>query len=157
MLNAMQRRWEKMKKKISKAKKPGKSLKKVKVLKAAKAKKPVKKMSKPELKAYKIVLLEQKREKLEELTKNIDDGKKIEFNEVKDSVDQASDTYDNEFLHNLSDAEKRQLEDIDHALEKIDQGAFGTCELCGKGISKVRLEAIPVTKYCIDCQTQKEK
>jgi DnaK suppressor protein len=130
-----------MKKKPSKAKK---SLK-------------VKKMGKTDIKYYKELLLNKKREVLEELNKNIDDGKKIEFNEVKDAVDLASDTYDTEFLHNLSDAEKKTIEDIDNALDKIEKGSYGYCDICKKSINKTRLRALPFTKNCIECQTRKEK
>lgn len=116
-----------------------------------------KKLSKKDLKHFKELLISQKKDVLEELTKNIDNGKKIDFNEVKDTVDLASDTYDTEFLHNLSDSEKRTLEEIDYALEKIKKNKYGQCELCGKLISKERLEALPFTKHCIECQTRKEK
>ena len=94
------------------------------VKKPVKAAKPVKieKLPAKELKKYKELLLLQKKDVIEELNKNLDDSKKIDFNEVKDSVDMASDTYDTEFLHNLSDAEKLQIEDIDYALEKIVYG-----------------------------------
>ena len=140
-----------MKKKFSKAK----AKNTVKKAKAAVAK--VKKLSRPEIKHYKDMLLEKKREVLEELNKNLDDSKKIDFNEVKDSVDMATDTYDTEFLHNLSDVEKRMLEEIDYSLEKTASGAFGLCEACGKLIGKERLEARPFAKNCIACQTKKEK
>ncbi|OGF50771.1 MAG: hypothetical protein A2231_02790 [Candidatus Firestonebacteria bacterium RIFOXYA2_FULL_40_8] len=104
---------------------------------------------------YKALLLSQKKEFIEELNKNLDDSKKIDFNEVKDSVDLASDTYDTEFLHNLSDTEKRQIEEIDYALEKISQGMFGACETCFKKINKDRLEVLPQAKLCFSCQSKK--
>ena len=127
-----------------------KAVKKVKALK-------VKKLSKPEIRRFKKILLEKKTEVLEELNKNLEDGKKIDFNEVKDSVDMATDTYDTEFLHNLSDAEKRMLEEIDYSLEKAETSSFGLCETCGKLIGKERLEALPFSKNCITCQTKMEK
>lgn len=131
-------------------------MKKSKKAKKIKEKKP-KKMLKSEMNEYKKLLLLQKKEVFEELTKNLDNGKKIDFNEVKDSVDLASDTYDTEFLHNLSDTEKRSIEEIDYALEKIEKGAYGNCEICGKKINKERLKALPSAKYCILCQTKRER
>jgi len=139
-----------MKKKTSKIKKIKKT---IKVKKAVKIKK-AKKMPKAEIKHYKVLLIEAKKNKLDELAKNLDDGNKIDFNEVKDSVDLASDTYDTEFLHNLSDAEKRTLEEIDYAIAKTEDGTYGSCENCGNLISKQRLEAIPATKHCISCASK---
>jgi len=45
----------------------------------------------------------------------------------------------------------KQLRLIERALEKIKDGTYGICEVCGKKISKQRLEAIPYTRYCKDC------
>lgn len=125
-------------------------------MKKGKDKKP-QKMLKGEMKKYKNLLLIQKKDVFEKLAKNLDNGKNIDFNEVKDSVDLASDTYDTEFLHNLSDTEKRTLEEIDYSLDKIDKNTYGNCELCGKKISKERLKVLPSAKYCILCQTKREK
>jgi DnaK suppressor protein len=38
------------------------------------------------------------------------------------------------------------------ALQKIDDGSFGSCERCGEDIAEKRLEALPFARYCIDCQ-----
>ena len=43
-----------------------------------------------------------------------------------------------------------QLEAVEHALARLDDGTYGTCESCGKAIGAERLEAIPATSQCID-------
>lgn len=43
------------------------------------------------------------------------------------------------------------LNAVETALRKLDNGTYGTCERCGKPISKARLEAKPASAYCIDC------
>ncbi|MCU1381287.1 MAG: DNA-binding protein [Acidimicrobiales bacterium] len=43
------------------------------------------------------------------------------------------------------------LAEVERALAKLDEGTYGTCESCGKTISEARLEAMPATRYCIDC------
>src|SRR3954467_1814219 len=43
------------------------------------------------------------------------------------------------------------LTEVERALAKLDEGAYGTCESCGKAIGGPRLEAMPATRYCIDC------
>lgn len=42
-----------------------------------------------------------------------------------------------------------QLDDIDHALAKMDAGTYGRCEVCGEPIAEARLEAMPATRFCI--------
>ena len=42
-----------------------------------------------------------------------------------------------------------QVSEIDAALERMDAGTYGTCEVCGKPIGDARLEALPSTRYCI--------
>jgi RNA polymerase-binding protein DksA len=43
-----------------------------------------------------------------------------------------------------------QLDDVEHALERIEAGSYGTCETCGTAVSAARLEAMPSARYCID-------
>jgi DnaK suppressor protein len=43
------------------------------------------------------------------------------------------------------------LDDVERALAKLDEGTYGVCESCGKPIGDVRLEAMPATRYCIEC------
>jgi DnaK suppressor protein len=42
-----------------------------------------------------------------------------------------------------------QLEEVEHALAKVDEGTYGTCERCGEPIGEARLEAMPATRYYI--------
>jgi DnaK suppressor protein len=46
---------------------------------------------------------------------------------------------------------KETLAEVEHALAKFDEGNFGKCEDCGKEIPAARLEAMPSSRYCIDC------
>ena len=41
------------------------------------------------------------------------------------------------------------LRDVERALAKLDDGTYGTCEVCGEEIAEARLEAMPAAKYCI--------
>src|SRR3712207_1286170 len=43
------------------------------------------------------------------------------------------------------------LDDVERAIAKFDDGSFGPCESCGQAIAEARLEAMPSTKYCINC------
>lgn len=48
------------------------------------------------------------------------------------------------------------LEQVDAAIERIDQGSYGICARCGQQIAPDRLEVLPYAMYCIDCQSQAE-
>jgi RNA polymerase-binding protein DksA len=54
----------------------------------------------------------------------------------------------------LRDRARQQLELVDAALGRLDGGAFGTCQRCGRPIAPERLEALPWAAYCIDCQRE---
>ena len=45
---------------------------------------------------------------------------------------------------------REQLDDVDRALAKLDDGTYGTCEVCGTTIGADRLEAMPATRFCIE-------
>lgn len=47
---------------------------------------------------------------------------------------------------------KHRLEDIDQALNKIAEGTYGTCEVCGKEIGHARMEFRPTSTRCVDCK-----
>ena len=45
---------------------------------------------------------------------------------------------------------QEQLDDVEHALQRLDEGTYGTCEVCGQAIAEARLEAMPATRFCIE-------
>lgn len=71
--------------------------------------------------------------------------------------DAGSDAYDRDFALNLLTQERDSLFEIDAALKKIDDGSYGICEMSGKPIPHIRLEARPFARYTIECQTELEK
>ena len=65
-------------------------------------------------------------------------------------ADIGTDNYEQEFALGLLDSERKLLKEIDEALERIEQQIYGICEGTGKPIPKVRLEAQPWAKYCVE-------
>ncbi|MBF0541159.1 MAG: RNA polymerase-binding protein DksA [Nitrospirae bacterium] len=74
-----------------------------------------------------------------------------------DMGDQASAEIDRTFLLKLRSREQKLLKKIDSAIELIDAGEYGICEVCGEEIDFKRLVARPVTTMCIDCKTEQEE
>jgi RNA polymerase-binding transcription factor len=71
---------------------------------------------------------------------------------VGDDVDAAVDTATDEILSQLVEIESNELAQIERALDRIADGAWGRCEYCGGKIPAARLNALPYTTSCIDCQ-----
>ncbi|HEV7862805.1 MAG TPA: TraR/DksA C4-type zinc finger protein [Acidimicrobiia bacterium] len=57
----------------------------------------------------------------------------------------------------LSASATQAVEDIDRALHRMETGAFGICERCGKKITVARLEALPFAALCIECKSREER
>jgi DnaK suppressor protein len=66
--------------------------------------------------------------------------------------DMAAVTYDRELDQGLEEGAQQTLVQIDHALARLDEGTYGTCERCGKPIGEERLRARPWATLCIDDQ-----
>lgn len=69
----------------------------------------------------------------------------------KDSQERSLQIENDEVLGALDDAGRKELVQIRGALKRLDDGTFGTCERCGKPISKARLDALPMAELCIQC------
>jgi DnaK suppressor protein len=74
-----------------------------------------------------------------------------------DLVDRANSAYSRELHFAISDGERERLGLIDQALERMQQGTFGTCAACRRPVPAVRLQAVPWARYCTDCQELAEK
>lgn len=59
--------------------------------------------------------------------------------------------FEEEVTLSLLENEEQLIEEINGALERIDQGTFGRCESCGRDIASERLHALPYTRHCVKC------
>ncbi|MEW6347581.1 MAG: RNA polymerase-binding protein DksA [Thermodesulfobacteriota bacterium] len=74
-----------------------------------------------------------------------------------DPTDRASMESDRNFELRIRDRERKLINKIQKTLQKIEDGEFGICEVCGEPIGFKRLEARPVTSHCIECKTNEEE
>jgi DnaK suppressor protein len=114
-------------------------------------------LNKKERERYRKKLLKKKEEIVNKISETYNESKEVESGIAQDVVDKAESSYTKEFLLSLSNAERKQLLMIDEALKRIDKEEFSICQSCGKNISKKRLDVIPWTPYCIDCQEKEEE
>ena len=100
------------------------------------------------------------RQRQTELKKDLD-GTENEIDALQDpkadDLDRAVEAGAMELLVTLGDTERRELEEIVLALEKIQRGGYGKCESCGTFIPKLRLEALPTARLCVACQEVEER
>jgi len=105
------------------------------------------------------------RRRLEEMKEKIlaemDQANRSEREGIKDegmdTYDLASEERDREISFILSDRERVKISAIDDALERIGDRSYGICESCGLEIGEERLEALPFTRLCRDCQQDMER
>ncbi|HXY09174.1 MAG TPA: TraR/DksA family transcriptional regulator [Terriglobales bacterium] len=85
------------------------------------------------------------------------DGRSADEDTAQDIADRAASSYNKEFLFHQSNNDRQLLQMVDGALSRIREGSFGECISCGKEINPKRLEAVPWTRHCIDCQEKLEQ
>jgi DnaK suppressor protein len=134
-----------------------KKAKDAKAAKDAKDAKAVRRITKKELQHFKDRLLAEKKRVVEEMGE-------IQQENLKTSIadqsgensrysyhlgDTASLAYGREFSMGLAERQQKYLEQIDEALQRIEEGTYGTCLVTGDPIPVERLEEVPVAKYSV--------
>jgi DnaK suppressor protein len=72
-------------------------------------------------------------------------------------ADSATDSFDRDFALSLLSSEQDALYEIEEAIKRIRNGAYGRCEVTGEAIPKERLLAVPFTRFSIEGQREFEK
>lgn len=72
-------------------------------------------------------------------------------------ADSGTDNFDRDFALSLLSSDQDAVYEIEEALKRIEKNTYGTCELTGKPIPKLRLEAIPWTRFTVEAQAQLER
>ncbi len=112
-----------------------------------------------EIKAFRKLLLERRaqiRGNVSQMGEQALKGTGQDFS-VDHMADYGSDNYEQEFTLGLIENEQEVLREIDAALDRIEDGTFGDCEVCGKKIQKARLKAIPYARLCLECKKKEEE
>ncbi len=114
-------------------------------------------LSKKQLADFEKQLIEWKAELELGQSENVHAMTEQEQTAFPDPTDQASVETDRNFDLRIKDRERRLIKKIDQAMVRIHDGEFGECESCGGAISIKRLQARPVTTFCIECKTAQEQ
>ena len=112
-----------------------------------------------ELEYFKSLLLEKRNtaeKELEAIDKNItnlNEADDADYSSVAHHMgDVGSDVEEQELSYQLKERTQKFIEEIDDALERIENGTYGICQATGKKISKGRLESVPHTRYSIEAK-----
>ena len=71
---------------------------------------------------------------------------------INDTSDMASDSAEGELSLRIAESETAEAGEIERAIEKLDSGTYGSCEMCNKTINAERLQFLPFATLCIKCQ-----
>ena len=110
-------------------------------------------MTKQELSKFKKIL-EARQEELERVVRNRD---AITIEKSADALDEVQHAAERELAIRNLDRESNMLRNVRAALRRINDGSFGICVHCEEEISPKRLNAVPWTALCIQCQEQADR
>lgn len=112
-------------------------------------------------------LLEQERERLTNVREGLDaenpsdESENQNLSELSDvdqhQADVGTETFEREKDYSILERVEAELADVDHALHRLDDGTYGTCEACGRPIDEERLQAMPAARFCVDDQQLAER
>lgn len=110
--------------------------------------------------------LERERDRLARLRDGVsddgtgDDSEPVEAQELsvidQHPADVGSEVFERQKDIAIVEGFESELEEIEAALARIDDGSYGTCETCGKAIPKERLEVKPAARFCVEDQAAAE-
>ena len=72
-------------------------------------------------------------------------------------ADVGTETFEREKDLSILEGVEAELADIEYALQRISDGTYGTCEVCGQPIAEERLEAVPAARMCLTHQAEAER
>lgn len=87
-------------------------------------------------------------QRLQQITKDI---RHTEEPPEKDFAEQVTERENDEVLDALGGAARKELAQIKRAIQRIDDGDYGDCVVCGKAIARQRLEVLPYSDMCVSC------
>lgn len=114
-------------------------------------------MDKRKTKSYRDRLLARRESLFSLVTEAEMSSRERDLEATQDPADMAANAYTKELLISMSANDRKLLQLIDEALERVEGGEYGECVNCGEPVAEKRLDAVPWTRYCIKCQDMQER
>ena len=102
------------------------------------------------------LLTTRRREILEQVAHLEAEGEELEQRFIE-PIDAAQKEDLARLVHKLDERGKEEIEEIDLAIDKMESGSYGICELCGKSIAFKRLKVLPAIRLCHSCAQKYEE
>jgi DnaK suppressor protein len=113
-------------------------------------------MQKKKIEELKALLTENKRQILSDVRRAMEsplnDDIRLTFEVLQDNGDKSVDELLKHVNAKILGNKSEILDEIDEALNKLEEGTYGICEECGTEIPLGRLKAVPSATLCVDCQ-----
>ena len=105
------------------------------------------------------VRLEEELQEIENRAAHVDESDRAtELSSYEDHpADLASETFEREKDLAIGESVQHTLHKVINALEKLDRGTYGRCDVCSRPIKKARLRALPFATLCMECQSRLER
>ena len=114
-------------------------------------------MDKRKVKAYRDKLLARRESLFSQVTEAEMSSRERDLEATQDPADMAANAYTKELLISMSANDRKLLQLIDEALERVERGEYGECVNCGEPLTEKRLDAVPWARYCLKCQDLQER
>ena len=114
-------------------------------------------MDKRKMKAYRDKLLARRESLFSQVTEAEMSSRERDLEATQDPADMAANAYTKELLISMSANDRKLLQLIDEALERVERGEYGECVNCGEPLTEKRLDAVPWARYCLKCQDLQER
>jgi len=116
-----------------------------------------KRMDKRKVKTYRDKLLARRESLFSQVTEAEMSSRERDLEATQDPADMAANAYTKELLISMSANDRKLLQLIDEALERVERGEYGECVNCGEPLAEKRLDAVPWARYCLKCQDLQER
>jgi len=104
-----------------------------------------------------IELRDEIREKIaEEMGIKVAEDPRMSTISTMDSGDLAQLYLDTDIDYSILNMDIERLRNLEHVLDRLQEGSYGYCEDCGRPIKLKRLQVLPFTRYCVQCQEHRE-
>ena len=114
-------------------------------------------MDKKKVRSYRDRLLERRESLFSQVREAELSSRERDLEATQDPADMAANAYTKELLISMSANDRKLLQLIDEALERVEGGGYGECVNCGEPVAEKRLDAVPWTRYCLKCQDMQER
>jgi DnaK suppressor protein len=102
-------------------------------------------------------MLEERRADIQERLRSLRETLPAQVAEVKDAEEQSVHDFVQDVELALMEMKSETLGQIDEAIRRLEEGAYGTCAHCGREIPEARLKALPFATLCLECQEAEEE